>query len=249
MDESNAEVHRRLARRVRLLEIWAGASTLALVVLAASAFTARSLPQEVLRVERLEVMNPEGGPALVLAGKGRLPGPTFAGREYPQELSGGRVGASGMIFFNERGDEVGGLTFQGRLTEDGHSAGGLLAFDQFRQDQVVAVQYQDDGSSRAAGVNVWDRSATVPIDRLVELVDARLRATGAVRDSLERAIALLRPELSAHRNFLGSQGRTATLLLRDTAGRPRIRLYVDPDDVARLEFLDAEGQVVEAFPR
>jgi len=83
---------------------------------------------DVLDVHRINVLNPDGGLALAVAGKGGLPGPTFEGREYPQSLSGGRTDASGMIFFNERGDEVGGLTFAGRLTEGGHRAGGGLTF-------------------------------------------------------------------------------------------------------------------------
>jgi hypothetical protein len=54
---------------------------------------------------------------------------------------------------------------------------------------------------------------------------------------------------SAHRVFIGSDNRTATLLMRDVAGRPRIRMFVDSMNVARLEFLDEAGQVVNAYPR
>jgi hypothetical protein len=37
--------------------------------------------------------------------------------------------------------------------------------------------------------------------------------------------------------------------LRDRQGRDRIRLAVDQQGVARLEFLDAAGAVVERLPR
>ena len=53
---------------------------------------------------------------------------------------------------------------------------------------------------------------------------------------------------AAHRIFLGSQNRTAVLQIRDQAGRPPIRLCVDSADTARLEFLDANGQVVRTLP-
>jgi hypothetical protein len=204
---------------------------------------------EVLDVDRLNVLNADGSPALVLAGRGRLPGPTFERKEYPQQLSGGRVQASGMIFFNERGDEVGGLTYSGQLSGERWRASGGLMFDQFRQDQVVGIMYQDDGQTRSAGLNVWDRSAEVSIGRLLELVDAQARATGAARDSLQAQVDQLRRQsASAQRIFLGSRDRTASLLIRDTAGRPRIRLYVDAQDVARLEFLDESGNVLSAIP-
>jgi hypothetical protein len=240
----------RLAKEVRFLEAYAALSSLALIVLALSAYApARQNRLDILDVERLNVLNEDGSPALVLAGRGNLPGPTFEGREYPQELSGGRIDASGMIFFNERGDEVGGLTYRGQLVGDGYRASGGIMFDQFHQDQTVGIQYQDDGQNRSAGLNVWDRSAEVSIGRLLELVDARTRATGAALDSIEAEIAGFRQGASAHRIFLGSRDRTASLLIRDTEGRPRIRLYVDADDVARLEFLDSDGRVVAEFPR
>lgn len=241
---------RRLRRQIALLRLHAVLSTGALVVLAASGFRPWGHQVvDVLEVSRINVRNPDGGLALAIAGKGGLPGPTFEGREYPQALSGGRTEASGMIFFNERGDEVGGLTFNGRLTDGGHRAGGGLTFDQFRQDQVVSLQYQDDGASRRAGVHVWDRSTEVGIGELLDLLDARSRAAGAERDALDaRLEALVEAGLGAHRVFLGSRNRTATLQLEDTRGRPRIRLSVDSMDVARLDFLDGEGTVVATFP-
>jgi hypothetical protein len=240
----------RLVRDVRWLKAYSVASSLALIVLLVSAQVPAG-PQRVavLDVERLNVLNADGSPALVLAGRGRLPGPTFEKREYPQELSGGRTTASGMIFFNERGDEVGGLTYHGQLAGDRYRASGTLMFDQFRQDQTVGIQYSDDGLNRSAGLNVWDRSTQVSIGRLLELVDARARATGAARDSVQAEINRLgQLPGGGHRIFLGSRDRNASLLIRDTAGRVRIRLFVDAQDAARLEFLDAQGNVAAAFP-
>lgn len=240
----------RLARRVRFLEAYAVVTSLLLIGLLITGFTTQQSPREI-DVERINIRNPDGGLALAIAGRGGLPGPTFAGREYPQRLSGGRVQASGMIFFNERGDEVGGLTFQGQLDDDGagYSANGALTFDQFRQDQVVAIHYGDNGESRRAGVPVWDRSTDISIARILERVDARDRADEAGRDSINALIAGLRDQgLSASRVFLGSADRTAMLLLRDDRSRPRIRMSVDTLGEARLEFLDENGAVVHFLP-
>lgn len=239
----------RIARRLRLLEGYALVSSLVLGGLAITAFAPATARFAEVDAERINVLNADGDPALVIAGRGRLPGPTFEGREYPRELSGGRTAASGMIFFNERGDEVGGLTYHGRLEGDGYRASGGITFDQFRQDQVVSLQYQDDGEHRSAGVQVWDRSTEISIARILEVVDARSRAGGPERDSLERIIEGWREAgVGAHRIFLGSADRTATLLMRDPEGRPRIRLAVDSAGAARLEFLDEDGGVVQALP-
>lgn len=240
----------RIARELRLLKAYAVCSSLALGALLFTAFAPQTQTQELIRARRVEIVNEDGRYALVLAGKGRLPGPVFGGKEYAQELSGGRVQATGMIFFNERGDEVGGLTYHGQRRDDGYSASGGIMFDQFQQDQVVGMQYSDNGTRRSAGFHVWDRSPDVAIGDIIGIVDARSRATGAARDSIDQ---LLRSypgmDRTAHRIFLGSDNRTATLLLRGTDGRPRIRLYVDTANVARLEFLDEAGTVVDAFPR
>lgn len=240
----------RIQRDLRVLKLYAALSSAAILVLAFAAF--RGGPSDtfdVIDVQRINVLNDTGLPALVIAGRGRLPGPTFEGEEYPQELSGGRTQASGMIFFNERGDEVGGLTYHGRVTDDAYSAGGGLMFDQFRQDQVVGVQYGDDGSSRSAGFHVWDRSTEVTIMELLPLVEARRSGTEAERAAAEQAIQELAASgLGAHRVFLGSRDRTASLTLQDTQGRTRIRLYVDSLGASRLEFLDEAGEVTSALP-
>jgi hypothetical protein len=240
----------RIARELRLLKAYAVCSSLALGALLFTAFTPQTQTQELIKARRIEIVNEDGRYALVLAGKGRLPGPVFGGKEYAQALSGGRTQATGMIFFNERGDEVGGLTYHGQRGDEGYRASGGIMFDQFEQDQVVGLQYSDNGTRRSAGLNVWDRSPDVAIGDIIGIIDERSRATGAARDSIDRVLrAIPGMEKSAHRIFLGSDNRTATLLLRDTGGRPRIRLYVDTANVARLEFLDETGAVVDAFPR
>lgn len=246
-----SDVSDTVLRDLRLLKIWAAAATLALVVVLFAAFRSpATLRLDTLEVERVDIVNDGGTIALSLAGKGRLPGPTFGGTEYPQELSGGRTTASGMIFFNERGDEVGGLTYSGDLVGEGYRASGGITFDQFRQDQVVSLRYSDNGRSRSAGVDVWDRSTEVAIEDLLPLLVAAREATGAERDSIQAELqAMAGDGLAAHRIFLGSADRTALLLLKDKQGRPRLRLLVDSLDTPRLEFLDAAGVVVHSIPQ
>ena len=240
-----------VGQKLRILQLYAALSTVAILVLFFLVLRPEDRIQlETLDVARINILNESGNPALVIAAHGKLPGPWFEGTEYPQELSGGRTRASGMIFFNERGDEVGGLTYSGQRTEDGYRASGGVTFDQFQQDQVVSLQYQDNGINRAAGVHVWDRSTEISMAEILELVDARRTAEGPALDSIQAEIqALAQRGLGAHRVFLGSEDRTALLLLRDREGRTRIRLLVDSLDVPRMEFLDQEGEVTWTTPR
>jgi len=243
--------HARLLREIRLLKLYAIGSSILLCLLAATAF----LPPQAQRfgiidVERINVIEPDGRLALVISNGANIPGPILEHEELPAELSSGRIGSAGMLFYNARGDEVGGLTFRGEESDRGYAASGMLAFDQFKQDQVVAMQYSDRGTSRAAGLTVWDRSTTIGVKELVDLILASRQEAGAARDAAEARLAELRRDgnLSAQRVFLGSRDRTAALQINDTAGRPRIRLYVDADDVARLELLDEAGEVQHTWP-
>ena len=40
--------------------------------------------------------------------------------------------------------------------------------DQHDQDQVVGLQYADNGTTRAAGLNVWDRPTKISLKELIE---------------------------------------------------------------------------------
>ncbi|MBW3535248.1 MAG: hypothetical protein KY453_08555 [Gemmatimonadetes bacterium] len=240
-----------LRTQLRLLKAWAALSGIVLVVLAVAAFRPPQERIRILEVERINVVEPDGRLALAISSSAHIPGPILEGEELPRELSGGRVGSAGMLFYNERGDEVGGLVYSGIEREDGgYAARGALTFDQFRQDQVVSLQYGDDGESRSAGVHVWDRSTEVTVHELVDVIMATRGEPGPERDAAEARLAEMRRpgELGTHRVFLGSQDRTAALRLEDTLGRTRVRLYVDSLDVARLEFLDEAGEVVLALP-
>ena len=172
------------------------------------------------------------------------------GKSYPRALADGRDLLSGMIFFNEEGDEVGGLIYNGIKKQSGYSSVGHLSFDQWKQNQVVALQYLDNGNSRRAGLRVWDRSSDVSFDKQLDRSLRFMQSTGQERDTVRAEIdaARARGELGTERLFVGSQDGTSHIELRDKQGRVRARLYVDAKDVARLEFLDTDGKVIAGYP-
>lgn len=167
-------------------------------------------------VERLNVIEPDGQLVLAMANTARLPDPLQAGKTVQTDRTG-----PGMIFFDGRGEEVGGLIYGTRQTPNGYAAGAHLSFDQFRSDQVVYLDYQDNGTDlKAAGLYVVDRDRANP------------------------------PRIpSARRMFIGSVNETAMVQLRDRSGKERVRLSVSPEGVARLEFLDSNGKVIERVPK
>lgn len=223
----------------------------ALGAVSLSGFSTGSHPRfDEIDVERINVVGRDGRPVMVIARSGRLPGPRADGKDYDAGIIDGRELMSGMLFFNDVGDEVGGLIYAGiDRPEGGHSQVVHLSMDQWKQNQVVALQYNDNGRSRRAGLQVTDRPDAVPMARVLDRLEAIRDAEGSRRDSLVAAQrAAQAEEGGTPRAFLGSRDRDALLELRDTAGRVRAVLRVGADDVARLEFLDAAGAVVATYP-
>ena len=232
-----------------LLSNIASWAIIALFVLTGFSYQTRTRFAEI-DVERINVVGTNGRPVLVLSNRRLIPGPSMNGKTYPRALADGRDLLSGMIFFNEEGDEVGGLIYNGIKKESGYSAVGHLSFDQWKQNQVVALQYLDNGNSRRAGLRVWDRPSDVSFDKQLDRSLRFMQSTGNERDTVRREIeaARARGELGTERLFVGSQDGTAHIELRDKQGRVRARLYVDAKDVARLEFLDSDGKLVAGYP-
>lgn len=234
----------RLRRDVWLLKLYSLGTTVVVLVLALAAFGPDRARFGEIDVERINVVNPDGGLALVLSNSERMPGGIFEG----EEIIDHRDGVAGLIFYNAKGDEVGGLTFRGEWTENGYAAGGHLSFDQFQQDQVVAMTYKDDGDYRWSGFMVYDRPTDITIADFVTSLKAFQASSGEAREAVLAEFRELAGRQEIPRVLLGSENRTASVRLSDTAGRERIRLFVDSNDVAVLEFLDDQGQVILRLP-
>jgi hypothetical protein len=234
----------RLKRFERLTYLFAGI----VVLIAATGFQTPNQKQRFTEIDvvRLNIIEPDGRLALVIANTPRLPDPIIEGRE----VETGRTGP-GMLFFNADGDESGGLTFKTAARGDDYQASGHLSFDQYKNDQVVYLSYQDNGRRRSSGLYVVDRPARPTIGEVLEQREAARDASAEERRRMESELLEAtggRP-LAAQRVFVGSDDGTAIVRLRDVQGRNRIRIFVDAENIARMEFLDETGQVIYSIPR
>ncbi|HYR09301.1 MAG TPA: hypothetical protein VEQ60_16065 [Longimicrobium sp.] len=237
----------RLEREVRFLRRYAAVSLLGFLLLGGAAFqTAQRQRFDEINVQRINVVEPDGRLALVIANQERLPGVWMNGKER-----GDRQGYNGIIFFNSEGDESGGLTHWSERLPNGVRAGGHLSFDRFESDQVVALNYMENPGYYGAGLTV----SHFPVGSSVEWAAATDSIERLPQDQREAAMRALRRRFFAEgkwetkRMFVGEEGRTSLLRLNDTRGRPRIQLMVDSLDVPRLEFLDTLGAVVHTLPQ
>jgi hypothetical protein len=235
----------KLQRDVRLLKAYAFVVTVLLGVLAFAGFSQGNQKNKFaeIDVERINVIEKDGKLKMVISN---------SERQHPGIIDGrtlSRTRPAGMLFFNEKGDECGGLSFNGDQKDGKASAGALLAFDRFLQDQTVAIQYGENNGQYSAGLRVWDR----PDSSLGEVVD-KLQTIQKMSDGPEktRAIQKLRETSgvgAAQRVFVGkTREKAAALTLSDPQGRPRAQLIVDAQGAARLEFLDENGVVIQSIP-
>lgn len=240
---------KKLRRQLRFLQLYNGILTIVLVVLLASAFQTRRTRFDEIDVERINIVEHDGKLRMTISNKDRTPDPVINGKTYTGARKGSK--SAGMIFFNDEGDECGGLAFSGTAAEKGGNAGGVLLFDQFHQDQTVGIMYGQSGERRSAGFHVWDRPLT-PASVYVD----RMQAINAMPDGPEKQKALdqikqeaARGELGMHRLFVGNNADGTTgVTIQDRLGKQRIALLVDQKNAAHLQFLDEAGKVVYSIP-
>jgi len=205
--------------------------------------------------ERINIIGESGRPVLVISNKKRIPGPSMNGKNYSPEVIDGRKYFAGMIFFNELGDEVGGLIYAG-LKKDSTSYSQVLhlSFDQWKQNQVIGLDYNDNSKSRFAGLRVWDRPVNTAMSKQLDLLQALVdnKTDKKKTDSLRKLLAGAQNQgdNGVERMFIGSRDQVAQIQLKDKNGKVKAKLYIDNNtNDARLAFYNEKGEVVNSFPK
>lgn len=214
------------------LRVHAVLSTAALTVLATAGFRQRPpTVQDEITVRRINVVDSLGKTRVILAGG------------FPPR----RANLAGLLFMNEDGGEAGGFGYSGHRAVDGEiQAGAVLTFDQYRNDQILALEYRHRGDRKQQGLTIQDRPDTLSdlLKRAYREVETAPTATA--RDSLQRYWQSRLPasEVAARRLFVGRDfSRAAVLTLADPQGRVRLRMQVDSLGHPSISFLDEKGTV------
>jgi hypothetical protein len=217
----------------------------AMVALTASSIAARagaaprSERYEEITVRRLRVVDASGATRLLLTGK-PIPEATIGGRQVPR-ITAPRDNA-GLIFYNDRGDEQGGITYSGRAGEQG----AALTFDAWQQDQALEIQHADSPTGSDSYIAGNERPRTSEIDEML----AFQRASAAIHTDAERLALRRRFRTEGHFGYqrwrVGNEAGVSELKLDDAKGHARLRLSVSAGGDARVEFLDATGHVVKS---
>jgi hypothetical protein len=180
-------------------------------------------------VERMNIVERNGKLKMVISNQekqspGVFNGKTLAARNRPP----------GIIFFNTDGDECGGLVYDG----DKKSSLMVLSIDQYKQDQVMQLQYARDKDDRHYGLKMWDRPDNFSLSDLVRKNDSlkKLNDPAAYKTGIGQMQS--KGLIGTERLFIGKNASGEVgLFIKDSKGIPRIRLYVDKNGSGKIEFL------------
>ncbi len=238
----------KLEKEVRFLKIYAVAATLFCAVFFLSAFAFQNKKQKFdeIDVGRINVVEKDGKLKMIITNKERSPELFLDGKEIKVHSY---KRPAGMYFFNEKGDENGGLVFPGEIKDGKVEAFGGLLFDQFNQDQSIGLMYEEENGKRYSALQVWDRpdnlSGAESIKRQAEIDKM---PDGAEKTEAQKKLQADR--FVAQRVFVGREkDKSASIYLMDTKRKPRIIMTVSgADGTPKLEFLDEAGKVIYRLP-
>lgn len=199
-----------------------------------------------LNVEKLNIVDKNGKVKMTMFNRENIPPAIIDGKDI---LPGHRQNdpISGIMFYNGRGDECGGLVYGSEVDEDGNiSAGASLTFDQYEQDQVVQMSYSAENGKSHYGFSIYDRPET-PLPQIIKK-QKDIENSSLDDESKQKAYQDLYKG-NAPRAFMGKGvNGDVSVKLMDSKGKDRIRMVIDENDVPRMEFLNDKGEVIYKLP-
>ena len=231
-----------LQKQVKALKIYAGFLTLLVLALMLMVFkqTSSSDHFKHITAERLDIVDANGQIRMAISNHDRQHPGTIDGKELPK-----RDRPAGMIFFNDDGDECGGLVYDGNKK----NASMTYSIDQYQNDQIMQIQYSQDKDAgslkRSYGLKLWDKYDSFPTVKVIAYADSlkRLNDTATYNAGIKK---LQQPGvITAERLFVGKNTKGEVgLFLRDDKGRPRLKIYINQQNQPVMETLDDKGGVI-----
>ncbi|PSL44355.1 hypothetical protein CLV51_106221 [Chitinophaga niastensis] len=218
-------------------------SSLVFIFFMVSSFREKDKEQKLdeLTVKRINVIGEDGSYRMVISNEVRQHPGRVVGKNLPK-----RDRPAGLIFFNNEGDECGGLTYTAE-TKNGKASNDLsFTMDQYHEDQVVQIlnaeEFDNDKVTIKRGVVINDYPAGGDIYERVE----KIKAIQQIKDTTVRAEklkALAQAIGVKNRLFIGrTRENSSGLFLADPTGKVRMKIYVDDKGNPKIETLNDKGE-------
>lgn len=232
--------------KVNLLMTYTIASTLLISFFTLNSFKSKENVQKFdeIEVKKITVIGDDNLPRMVLSNEtrqhpGRLNGKEMEKRQRP----------SGIIFFNNQGDECGGIVYQSKLKDGKIVSGMSFTMDNYNDDQVVQIlndEYYADGKSyiqRGININQY------PVGSNMEERNKKIEEINKIADKAEKTKKLNElwdKEGSVNRLFIGrTKGNSSGLFLSGPDGKPKMMIYVDDKGNPKITTLNEKGETKE----
>lgn len=228
-----------LARQIKILTWYAILITLIVIGLIMLMLKTRNGNPKEITAERINIVEKDGTIRMVLSNRarqhpGRMDHQNFPKRDRP----------AGLLFFNDEGDECGGLGYNG----DKKEAAMFMTMDQYKNDQIMVWSYDQvntsKNKSKSYGFTLNDRDE-LPFSKQLEYFDSirKLKDTAAYNAGLNRykAAGHLAQRMFLGKNKLGEVG----LFLADSKGHPRIRIFINSKNQPVIQTLDEKGGITK----
>lgn len=195
-----------------------------------------------IRVHRLDVVEPDGTPRMIIADRAEYPGSFYHGREIARP---DRRDSAGILFINDEGTEDGGLIYGGATSDGKPSSFSHLSFDQYEQDQTVVMGTAlfPDGT-KTAEFSISDRpNEPITPELMQEVEKIKAMPHGAARAAAFAAFKKKHPFGEERAALSSDPDGSVSLALKDKQGRVRLQLKVSNDGNPAIELLDENGKV------
>lgn len=171
--------------------------------------------------------------------------------EFARQGSG--VKFSGLMFYNQEGEEEGGLVYSGKATPNGQDSDVTLTMDQYKQDQNVYLHHEEKKDEKGLriedGLSINARPDWKKVDEEYALYDRLGKMPESERDAAQLR-AMQEGKLSSNRLFFGVKRgvkdnveyNDAGIFIKNKWGRVVIKLFVDNENKPRFEVFDPLGK-------
>ena len=237
-------MEKKLERKVNFLITYAILSSTFIIYFVLTGFNTKDRIEKFdeITAKKITVVGEDNLPRMVLSNEkrqhsGRMNGKDWAKRERP----------SGIIFFNNQGDECGGLVYQTKEKDGKLISGMSFTMDNYKDDQVLQIlndEFYTDGKAyieRGISINQFPLGTNIDernkkLDELKKIPDERERRA--------KISELMRNEGSVNRLFIGkTKGNSSGLFLSGPDGKPKMMIYVDDKGTPKIQTFNDKGEV------
>ncbi len=234
----------KLEKRVNFLTTYAVLSSIVFGIILLSSFANKdkTLTLDELTLKKINLIGEDGNLRMVISNESRQHPGRMNGEDFPK-----RKRPAGIIFFNNEGDECGGVIANVSSENGATNSGMSFTMDNYHDDQVIQIlndeTYENGKGQIQRGLIINE----FPIGSNIVSRNNQFDALEKIKDPKERdekLDALWKKEGSKRRLFVGrNKDNNSGLFLYDTNGKPKMKIYVDQMGNAKIEVIDNEGKI------